>query len=141
MRFLWSLESPKMQSPSKSKDPKNFHNIDAQGRLAVQQSKFCNQSMIDQPNSYIMRQMIKPSLIVKTTMNNNIFYYNIVIVSNFMHLPTYPGVPQAVAIMLSSSSVLDRPKSLIIILESSSGLQDRQNNPCELACNKTQRKS
>ena len=69
-------------------------------------------------------------------MNNNIFYNNIVIVSNFMHLPTYPGVPQAVAIMLSSSSVLDRPKSLIIIFESSSGLQDRQNNPCELACNK-----
>lgn len=69
-----------------------------------------------------MRQMIKPSLIFKITMNNNIFYNNIVIVSNFMHLPTYPGVPQAVAIMLSSSSVLDRPKSLIIILESSSGL-------------------
>ena len=37
-------------------------------------------------------------------------------------LPTYPGVPQAVAIILPSSSVFDNPKSLIIILESSSGL-------------------
>ena len=37
-------------------------------------------------------------------------------------LPTYPGVPHAVAIILPSSSVLDNPKSLIIILESSSGL-------------------
>ena len=37
------------------------------------------------------------------------------------YLPTYPGVPHAVAI-IPESSVFDRPKSLIIILESASGL-------------------
>ena len=35
--------------------------------------------------------------------------------------PTYPGVPHAVA-MMPDSSVFDKPKSLIIILESSAGL-------------------
>jgi len=39
----------------------------------------------------------------------------------FLYLPTYPGVPQAVAIT-PESSILDNPKSLIIILLSSSVL-------------------
>ena len=43
--------------------------------------------------------------------------------NTWINLPTYPGVPQAVAIILSSSSVFDNPKSLIIIFESSSGLK------------------
>lgn len=37
-------------------------------------------------------------------------------------LPTYPGVPQAVDITLSAPSIFDSPKSLIMILESSSML-------------------
>ena len=37
------------------------------------------------------------------------------------NVPTYPGVPHAVAI-IPESSIFDRPKSLIIILLSSSGL-------------------
>ena len=44
---------------------------------------------------------------------------------SFKHLaclPTYPGVPHAVDITLPVSSILDRPKSLIMILESSSML-------------------
>lgn len=36
-------------------------------------------------------------------------------------IPTYPGVPQAVAI-IPESSIFDSPKSLIMILLSSSGL-------------------
>lgn len=35
-------------------------------------------------------------------------------------LPTYPGVPQAVDMTLPTPSIFDSPKSLIIILESSS---------------------
>lgn len=35
-------------------------------------------------------------------------------------LPTYPGVPQAVDMTLPAPSIFDSPKSLIIILESSS---------------------
>lgn len=38
------------------------------------------------------------------------------------YLPTYPGVPQAVDITLPEPSILDSPKSLIMILESSSML-------------------
>lgn len=37
--------------------------------------------------------------------------------------PTYPGVPQAVAITSPVPSIFDRPKSLIMILDSSSGLK------------------
>jgi len=37
-------------------------------------------------------------------------------------VPTYPGVPQAVDMTLPEASILDRPKSLIMILESSSML-------------------
>lgn len=35
-------------------------------------------------------------------------------------LPTYPGVPQAVDMTLPDPSIFDSPKSLIIILDSSS---------------------
>lgn len=44
--------------------------------------------------------------------------------------PTYPGVPQAVAITSPVPSILDRPKSLIMILESSSGLKYRRFSGC-----------
>lgn len=37
-------------------------------------------------------------------------------------IPTYPGVPQAVDITVPESSILDSPKSLIMMLESSSML-------------------
>lgn len=42
--------------------------------------------------------------------------------SNINASPTYPGVPQAVDITLPDPSIFDSPKSLIMILESSSML-------------------
>lgn len=47
-----------------------------------------------------------------------------------LFLPTYPGVPHAVDITLSAPSILDRPKSLIMILESSSMLSYRRFSGC-----------
>lgn len=38
-------------------------------------------------------------------------------------LPTYPGVPHAVDMTSPLPSILDRPKSLIMILDSSWGLK------------------
>lgn len=38
-------------------------------------------------------------------------------------LPTYPGVPQAVAITSPVPSIFDKPKSLIMIFDSSWGLK------------------
>lgn len=39
------------------------------------------------------------------------------------HLPTYPGVPQAVDMTSPLPSILERPKSLIMIFDSSWGLK------------------
>lgn len=39
------------------------------------------------------------------------------------NLPTYPGVPQAVDMTSPLPSILERPKSLIIIFDSSWGLK------------------